>query len=324
MGAGTAALGAVGGLSGCSAIQDLIPGGGGIGAYTKWTYAPDTFESDQESLSINATSYKSILSNSGKIDQDWRENIVTRSYPDLGINAEDIALELGLPQGRVITGSFDTDGVKTELTASKASTPENSFGNNFTGSTEYESDGEYNGWELFVQSEPDTSPNAYAIGNGNILEARRAPNRSNDASEVEATGVAEGIIDTGTNGDDRYVDNNDTFKSLTDKLDNGVSLNANMLQHEIGSDDGANENIPAGAFEGVVATGQSTAINGGTTKKKWVFVYDSEGDVDQGDVDEWIEANNTGEGSLSRYNDLSSSTDGNVATVTGTIPTFAY
>jgi len=324
MGAGTAALGAVGGLSGCSAIQDLIPGGGGLGAYTKWTYAPDTFKSDQESLSLGATSYKSILSNSGKIDEDRRESIVTRNYPDLGISAEDIALELNLPQGRVITGSFDTDAAKSELTASKASTPENSFGNSFTGSTEYESDGEYEGWEIFVQSEPDTSPNAYAIGNGNILEAQYVTNSSNDASEVEAPDVAEGMIDTGTNGDNRYVDNNDTFSTLTDKLDNGVSLSVNMPQYEVGSEDGANENIPAGNFEGVVATGQSTSINGGTTKVKWVYVYDSEGDVNQGDVDEWIEANNTGEGSLSNYNDLSSSTDGNVATVTGKIPTFAY
>ncbi|MDS0283240.1 hypothetical protein [Haloarcula onubensis] len=327
MGAGTAALGAVGSLSGCSAIRDLVPGGGGgLGKFTNWVYEPDTFESDQERLNNDAVSYKSMLSNKGKLNDFRRLSILGTDYPKLGIDVEDVGMELNLPEGRVITGSFDTETVKTELTASQPSTPtapaQNMGGS--VGSTEYESDGTYNDYEIFVQSEPDESPDAVALGDGTIVDARRAANRTNDSDPVGAPDVAEGIIDTGTNGDDRLVDGDDTFKTLTDKLNSGARVNFELLENPVGSDDGGNENIPTSDFDGLVASGRSVSINGGTTKFQWVFVYDSEGDVNESDVNEWVEANNTGDGSLSNVNNITVNTNSNTATVTGKQPTFEY
>jgi len=122
--AGTTALGAVGSLAGCSAIQDLLPGGGGgLGDYTNWVYAPDTFESDAEGLNNSAVSYESMLSNEGELNDFTRLSILGTSYPTLGIDPEDVGMQVNLPDGRIITGSFDTETVKTELTADQASTP---------------------------------------------------------------------------------------------------------------------------------------------------------------------------------------------------------
>lgn len=329
VGAGTAALGATGSLAGCSTIQDLIPGGGGgsLGNYTDWVYEPDTFESDAEGINNNAISYESMLSNADNLNDFTRLGILGTNYPTLGIDPDSVGMELNLPEGGVITGSFDTEAVKTELTADQASTPtpgaQNSGGS--TGSIKYESDSTYNeDYEIFVQEEPDESPDAIAIGNGTIIEGRRVQNSGNDSGAVDAPDVVEGIIDTGSEGSDRLVDNNDTFATLTDTLNNGVAVTFELLANEIGSDDGGNENIPTADFEGVVATGRADSINGGTTEKQWVYVYDSEGDVNEGDINEWIEANNTGDGSLANHDNISVNTDGNTATVTAELPTFEY
>ncbi|WP_262177973.1 hypothetical protein [Haloarcula laminariae] len=328
VGAGTAALGAVGSLSGCSAVQDLIPGGGGgLGSYTNWVYAPDTFKSDREGITGSANSYTNLFSNSDNLSEIAVLSAKGNSYPDLGINVEDVSMELNLPDGRVITGSFDTEAVKSELTAEAVATPTPSgFGSSSgnSGSTQYESDSTYNDYEIYVQAEPEESPNAIAVGDGTIIEAQRAPNATNEASPVSAPDVVEGMIDAGTEGTDRYVDSNDTFSTLTDTLNNGVRVTFTVRANEIGSDNGADENISAGRFDGVVAQGQADSINGDTTESQYVFVYDSEGDVNEGDIQEWIEANDTGNGSLSNLDDLTVSTDGNTATVTGTRDTLEY
>jgi len=168
MGAGTAALGAVGSLSGCSAIQDLLPGGGGgLGDFTNWVYEPDTFEADNEGLNSSATSYTDFFSNSGNLSDFAVLSAKGNNYPQLGIDVEDVAMELSLPDGRVITGSFDTESVKSELGADPVETPTSSgFGgtDGMSGSTQYESDGTYNDYDIYVQEEPEESPNAFAIG----------------------------------------------------------------------------------------------------------------------------------------------------------------
>jgi len=317
----------VGSLSGCSAIQDLLPGGGDLGAYGDWVYAPDTFESDQETLGLSATSYEGILSNSENLNEDTRESITTRNYPDLGINGGDVSMELSLPEGRVITGSFDTEAVKAELTADQLSTPTDSFGSSGpVGSTEYESDSTYNDdYEIFVQSEPEESPNAYGVGNGTIIEGRRVPNSSSDASPVDASEVVEGTIDTGTEGNDRFVDSNDDFSTLVDTLDSGATVSGFVRENEVGSDDGPSESIINARFDGLIAAGSSASINGDTTDIRIAFVYDSEGDVNEGDVQDWVEANDTGSGgALTDLNDISVSTDANTATVEGSIETYAW
>lgn len=328
VGAGAAAVGAVGSLSGCSAVQDLIPGGGGgLGSYTNWVYEPDAFKSDREGVSGSGTSYTNFFSNSGKLSELAVLSAKGTSYPELGIDVEDVSMDLSLPEARIITGSFDTEAVKSELTAEPvdSSTP-SGFGSSTSssGSTQYESDSSYNNYEIYVQAEPETSPNAFAVGDGTIIQGQRVPNATNQSDPVDAPTVVEGIIDAGAGDADRYVDSNDTFSTLTDALNNGVQVSFTVRANAVGSDNGANENIPAGRFEGVVAEGQADSINGGTTESQYVFVFDSEGDVDEGGIQEWVEANDTGNGSLANLSDLSVNTNGNTATVTGTRDTLEY
>jgi len=324
MGAGTAALGAVGSLSGCSAIQDLLPGGGGgLGNYSNWVYAPDTFESDQEGLSTDAYSYSQINSKNS-ISEDTRSGIAGITYGELGIKAQDVGMDLDLPEGKVLTGSFDTEAVKSELTASRVDTPTGRQEPGVAGSREYESDGNYNdNYEIFIRADADPSPDAYAVGNGNVIRADRVSNSGNDSSEVSATEVAEGIIDCGSEGTDRLVDSNDNYSTLTDTLNSGSIIKTQVYGNEVGSDEGLNENVSVGQFEGLVADGFSASINGENTQVQHVFVFGSEGDVNEGDVNDFVEANDT-KGILRDVNDLSVSTNSNTATVTGKIETIIY
>ena len=337
---GAAALGAVGSLSGCSAVQDLIPGGGGgLGSYTNWGYASDTYDNDDETLSTTVSGYSKFFSSSGKLSESAVRSAKQTRYPNTGIEVEDVAFDMGVPDGRVISGSFDTESVKAELTASPVDlptdTPENpeGIGGGGSGSVEYESDSTYNdNYEIFVQSEPDTSPVAYAVGNGTVIRAEEVTNQSEDGgtSVTEATEVVEGIIDTGTNGSDRLVDSNDGFSTLTSTLNDGVRISLDVLSSEVGSDDGPSEYISNGLFEGLVAYGQADSINGNTTQMQFVFVFDSEGDVSEGDIQEWVEANDSGQDDfetnnpLAELSNISVNTDSNTATVTGELDTIEY
>jgi hypothetical protein len=312
-GAGAAALGAVGSLSGCSAIRDLNPfGGGGLGEFTNWVYAPDTFESDTEGLSVRAVSYSGILSNSGSLSEATMLSYKQRSFQQLGIDAEDIDMRADLPNGRVYTGSFDTEAVKEELQA--GANDEAGAGNN-----EYESEATYEeDYEIFAIADQDEPSHAYAVGNGAIVRGNRVSNFISSDSEVSAEDVVKGIIDSGTNGENRFTESNDTFGTLVDKTNTGVSVSLELRAHQVGSDDGQSEDVKRGHFDGLVASGNSLQINGDTSTYQYVYVYDSEGDVNESEIQEWIEANDTGNGSLSDLDDISVNTDGNTATVTGT------
>jgi hypothetical protein len=311
MGAGTAALGAVGSLSGCSAIQDLIPGGGGgLGNFSNWVYAPDTFESDAEGINVSAFSYSGYLSNDGNLAESTYVGVKQQSWSQTGIDAADVNMLARLPNGRVFKGSFDLDAVKEELQA--GDNDESDAG------TQYESDGTYNdNYDIFVREDQDEPSHAYAVGNGNVIRGNRVANTGNDSDPVSAGDVVRGMIDTGSNGDNRFSDSDDTFGALVDAVDNGVSVSYELRQNEVGSDDGPDEDPLNGLFDGLVGEGFSLKINGGTTNYQYVFVYGGEGDVNESDVNDWVEANDTGDGRLSDLNDISVSTDGRTATVTG-------
>ncbi|MBX0285137.1 hypothetical protein EGH22_02250 [Halomicroarcula sp. F28] len=328
VGAGATALGAVGSLSGCSAIQDLIPGGGGAGisSYSNWVYEPDTFESDAEGINVFAFSTKKALSNSGNLNEDFLLSLKSNSSRQLGIRAENINMGMSVPDGSIVTGSFDTESIKAELESSRETPTESGFGSNddSTAGYEYESETTHEGYEIYVRADQEEPGRAYAIGDGTIVQGNRVSNDGNESDSVSAEDVAKGIIDTGESGDNRLVDNNEEFKTLVDSTDKGVSISLDLYDDEVGSEDGPDEDVRSREFDGLIGYGQADTFNGDTTKIQYVFVFGSEGDVNEGDIEEWVEANDTGEGNLSELRDIKINTDGNTATVTGKIDTIEY
>lgn len=310
VGAGTAALGAVGSLSGCSAIQNLIGGGGGLGNFTNWVYAPDTFQSDAEGIDVNGFSYSGYLSKQGNLSESTYLTVKQRSWEQTGLDAEEVDMLARLPQGRVYTGSFDTEAVKEELQAGD--------NDDSDAGTEYESDSTYNdNYEIFVRADEEEPSHAYAVGNGTVVRGNFVSNASNESDEVPAVDVVEGIIDTGTNGDNRFSEDNDDFSALVSAVNNGVSVSYELRDDEVGSEDGPEEDALAGRFDGLIGEAFSLSINGGTTNYQYVYLFGGEGDVNESDVRDYVEANDTGNGTFANLNDISVNTDGRTATVTG-------
>lgn len=324
---GVALSSGVGGLSGCSAIQDgsgpdgtATPtsdaqgsGSGTIEGSSDWVYEPDEFQPDADRLSVRVRSYSEFLSNQGSLQEDTYLQAAEHTWPELGIDPEDVDMDVELPDGEVLTGSFDAGAVKEELRSS---------GGDESDTNEFESDGTYaDTYELFVRADQDYPSVAYAIGDGTIIRGNRVPNYGNDSDAVSAEDVVTGILDIGTGDDYGLIDTNSDFNKLVDAFDTDVSLSFGLLEAEVGSDDGPEENIDEGRFEGVVFEGISLAIDGATTTVQYVFVYRSEEQVDEGDIDDWVKANDTGDGEFADLDEISVSIDGATATVTGTLPT---
>ncbi|SEN72145.1 hypothetical protein SAMN05216388_1004279 [Halorientalis persicus] len=312
--AASAALGS-GALAGCSAVSDAIPfiGGGGLGDYEQWVYEPDRFASADESgefgddsvaLSIFAINQQSIYENREELYPSTYSSLSRNFVSNTGILPRNVSMVLNLPEGVVLSGSFERGEVTAELEADT--------------STEYESDGSHEGYDLYVRAEREESPDAFGVADGTVVQGQRVDNFGSDADSVPATDVVEGIIDTNSGGATRYVNANDAFGTLVSSLSGSSFLTATVRSDPIGSDE-ADEN--SGEFEGLVASGQASTINGATTDSQSVFVFDSQSDADTGAVTDYVEYNDN-EGQFARARNVEVSQSGRTITVTATADTY--
>jgi len=83
-----------------------------------------------------------------------------------------------------------------------------------------------------------------------------------------------------------------------------------------------------GTFDGMVAKGTTATFNGETTKREWAVVYESEDDVDTGDLEEWVEAEqsegNSGLTNFQDVDDIEYKQSGRVGRIIGTMDTDDY
>ncbi|RXK46462.1 hypothetical protein [Halorientalis pallida] len=294
-----------GALAGCGAVTDAIPfvGGGGLGDYQQWAYPADQFDQDADSLDFDATNQKEIYDSRKSFYPSTYSSLAT-NYGAVGLTDRSVTMDLDLPEGRVLTGSYDTAEVVAELEDDA--------------STEYESDGSYSGYELYVPADRDTPSQAVAVSDSAIVFGQRVePGFGADWDAVAATDVVEGIIDTKGGSGTRAVNENEDLSTLVNTLNSGTNVSGGT-RDEVGSGRAGAE---TGVFEGQVASGQSWTVDGDTTSRQWVFVFDSEGDVDTGDVDDWIEANDTG-GAFTRARNVNVNQNGRTAVVTAEIDTY--
>ncbi|SDE94804.1 hypothetical protein [Halorientalis regularis] len=295
-----------GALAGCSTVTDAIPfiGGGGLGNYQQWVYPADQFNQDADSLNFDGTNQKGIY-DSRKAFYPSTYSSLAANYGTVGLTGRSVSMDLGLPEGRVLKGSYDTAAVVAELEDDA--------------NTQYESDGSYSGYELYVPSDRDTPSQAVAVSNNAIVFGRRVePPFGADWDAVAATDVVEGIIDTSGGSGTRAVDENDDLTTLVNALNSGTNVSGGTRADEVDSDQADAE---SGVFDGQVASGQSWSVNGNTTSRQWVFVFDSEGDVSTTDLNDWVEANDTG-GVFTRARNVKVSQNGRAGVVTAKIDTY--
>ncbi|WP_424017411.1 hypothetical protein ACOZ4N_16255 [Halorientalis pallida] len=304
-----------GALAGCSTVTDAIPfiGGGGLGDYEQWVYEPDRFASsggggdfgdENVALSLFAINQQSIYENRKELYPSTYNSLSTNFASNTGILPRNVSLLLSLPEGLVLSGSFERSEVTAEL----------EDGSN----TEYESDGSYDGFDLYVRSEREESPDAFGVSGNAVVQGQRVDNFGSDSDSVPATDVVEGIIDTKRGSANRYVNANDAFGTLVSSLGGSSFLSATVRTEPISAGE-ANED--SGEFEGLVASGQASSINGGTTDSQSVFVFDSQSDADTGSVNDYIEYNDNS-GQFARARNVKVSQSGRTITVSVTSDTY--
>ena len=108
-----------------------------------------------------------------------------------------------------------------------------------------------------------------------------------------------------------YTDESDAASDLVDELGGGVFVSGETFEQVEG------DNPEGGTLEDSVAEGYSLSFGDGEFDITGVVVYDSEGDVDEGDVEDWAdEGTSIGNGNI---DDISVSTSGRVATFSGVV-----
>lgn len=307
----TGAVAGTGALAGCSQIRSMVPfigGGGGIGQLTNWVPSAGEIEPGRERISFSASSPSQISSNRTNLHPNTYRNY--QSSYRTGVQWKSLTMDLSIEGGSVYTGSYNVDDVKSELTSATGPDDQGKY-------SQEDSEGSY---EIYIPSRADgadSAQNAYAVSGNAIIQARPTGSQFED-NFSSAVANAKSIIAIGQDGEGRAVDDNDTFSTLANKL-SGTIAQGTTRTEAVGSDAAS---VRQGNFEGLVARGASISINGGSSQVKQVFVFDSEGDVDTGDLEEYVEANDTGGGTWDYTRNVSVSQNGNAGIISGKRDTY--
>ena len=297
------AVAGAGALAGCDRIP-FIGGGGGIGQFSNWVPSAGEISPSRSSINFSARSPSQINANRTNLHPS-----TYRSYQSsyrTGVDWKSLTLELSIEGGSVYTGSYNADDVASELTAATGSNDRGKY-------SQADSEGSY---EIFIPSSAngaDDASDAYAVSSNAIVRARSTGSQFQD-NFSSAVANAKSIIAVGEDGDGRAVDNDETFSTLANEL-GGTIAQGGTRQEPVGS--GA-ASVPQGNFEGLVAAGTGVTLNGATAQVKEVFVFDSQGGVDTGDLEEYVETNDTGGGTWDYTRNVSVNQNGNAGVITGT------
>jgi len=287
----TAGAGALVSTAGCSSIPNPLGGGA---PYASWLPDPDEI-GDSDHYRFNYFNLGEIESNEDNVD-DFEGSELEEFWSPLDIDWEDVSnLTAFGPLFGLSTLAIEADYNKDD----QISTLEDE---------DYDEDSEYNGYTIMLS---DNEEDAVAL-NGNAVITTSATDDSGDGTpEGGDTDKVETVIDAKKGNVDRYQQANEDMKALTSALGGGTVITGRTT-------DEPDEATPAdGDFENMVAKGSSSKINGDTVKEKWVVVYDSEDDVDQGDLEDWVDENSDDDQEFADVEDISYNTNRRKGIVTG-------
>lgn len=290
----TAGLLATGSLAGCGSIPFI----GGGNSLSEWI--PDPDEYDSEGTSFNALNYSKIAENEDFFDEDTFDSLESSgesTVEPLDIDYEDVTMAAQAGPASIWNGNYENQTVIEALEDED------------TGQGEFEEDDTYEGYKVYILQEAADEPNiAYAVNGTTVVQTRRR-------GEENAVDMAEIMIDTKTGNGTRLVDEEEQFKTLLNEVGSGTIISGNFFPDSEVED----TNEDQGRFEGTIAQGSRLNINGETSDGKWVYVFDSEGDGDQGDLEDY--ATGSLDDQYNFNNDPSASAGGGVGTITGTFDT---
>lgn len=304
----TGAVAGAGALAGCDMIP-FIGGGDGVGNFSNWVPAAGEIDPSSSTTSFDARSPAQVNGNRTNLHPN-----TYRSYQSsyrTGVDWKSLTLTLSIEGGEVFTGSYNTDDIKSELTTANGRNDQGKYSQN-------DSEGSY---EIYIPSSAEgaeSAQNAYAVSGNAIVRAQPTGSQFQD-NFSSAVANAKAIIGVGEDGEGRAVDNDDTFDTLADNI-SGTIAQGNTREEPVG---GNAASVPQGNFEGLVAEGTSISINGGNSEVKQVFVFDSEGDVDTGDLEEYVERNDTNGGTWDYTRNVSVNQSGTAGIISGQRDTYS-
>lgn len=251
LGTATAALGAVGSLSGCSQLENTVPFLGGT-HYEQWLPEPDEVGAGDH-YPFSYVNYERIRHNEDALDEDVFEDYEEQAEIDeLDLDIEDIdeTVSLGFSSAAVILGRFGKADVADEL-------EDNDF-------EDVDEVGDYTIYER------ELIRGAVALTSDVVIHGR-------DSDTVEA------FIDTEQGEEDRYVEDNDDFDELVSHLGTGTEVSGRSHEEveETATD--------LGNFEGTVASGRTETVDGEITEVKEVTLFDDGDDIDLDEYRDYVD-----------------------------------
>ena len=278
------------GLAGCSSIPFI--GGGGAGAYRSWLPAPGEI-SDSDHYGFAYIDYNKIQNNEDNFDEDFYENL--ENDPDtLGLDFEDMNNVISSDGFSVLNASFNKSDVVDALEDEDEG--------------EYEQDGSQNNYDIFVPANSDEPFEAYGVSGSTVIQSR-------SVGGDDAVDVLESAIEVNNGNIDRYHQDSDAFNKLSNVTGGGTFVTGRTYEETDG------DNPEGGQFENSVASGRSVTVNGGSSNVKSVVVFDSSDDVDTGDLEDWVDEQDTDGGAWEDVNNPNYNKNGNAGVVNASFDT---
>jgi hypothetical protein len=272
--------------AGCSSLPIPNPLGGGS-AYTNWLHAPDEV-GDSEHYSMNVVKPQEIINNEDAFGDDRVSNLEDQYDSRLeqtGVDADQISMAVNTSVTSVYTGNYNADDVTDELD-----------------DNDFDDDDEVGGFTIYTAG---GDSQAWAVGSGTLIRARAAA--GDDASDI-----AELAIETNNGEADRYLDEVEAMGILTNNLANGFRI-FSYTYEELD-----NDNPEGGQFENSTGLGVSGVRNGETVTVKYVVAYEDSDDVDQGDLEDFVDANE--DSTFDDVENISYNTSGRAGIIKGKMP----
>jgi len=277
-------------LAGCSSI---LPGSEPAASTSGWLYEPGTVADVEHYLALR---YRpaALAERGANFDDDVYDAMqaIGASARDLvGFDFEETDAQLLFGQNSVIETEFEASDVVAVLES-----------DDFT-----EADA-YGDFDVYVGPDEDA---AVGIGGSTVVVAR-STGIFGSADNAEA--ILEAILDVNAGDAESYGEDSEDFQTLADAVADGdvQSVRTHEETTETDTEDGV--------FAGEVARGVDSRLVDDGIETTFVRVFNEASDIDGGDVEDWVDANDT----FADFESVDVSTDGRVVEVTGTEQTGAY
>lgn len=285
---GSAAVGAgaLASLAGCTDAVNSVVGGGGD--YQSWLPEPGEI-GDRDHLSFTYLDLAAFANNEDELSDETADGIETvESYWDpINVDWDEASSVLLVSEVVVAEAEYDIEDAVEDLE-----------------DADFDEETDHEGYRIFVRE-----GRGIGVGNGRIITTTPF-SRLEDPEDVIET-----IIDVNNGEEDRYVDESDDMATLVDALGSGASVSGRTTEEP------GEPRPESGSFDEMVARGSRGRINGETSNRKYVVVYEDENGVDLDELEEWVDANDGSDERFDDLDDIEYDQQGRKGIITGTIDT---